>query len=212
MRTKLRFSTRIDFSPSSTDVIQQAFRANGMYDPNSTGVGHQPRGFDEFMKVYKTFTVLGSSISVTYMYEGYNGPTQTSGAANLTQNIGAVADTPALPPAVCGLPKGVDALTAGAAEKQMEKDRTKWTFLTGVSGVSTLRDTLKVSDFYGKQKLVGSDGYTGAANADPAEQILWQVWVGRGSNDYPDDTSKITTYVTIEYDAVFTEPVQLTAS
>lgn len=41
------------------------FRANDLYDPNLTGVGHQPSGFDQIMNQYNNFVVLGSKIKVT---------------------------------------------------------------------------------------------------------------------------------------------------
>ena len=74
MRTKLRYATRVDFVPTGTTVVSKTFLANGLYDPDTTVGGHQPRGFDEFMAAYTTFTVQGSKASCSFMYEGYDGP------------------------------------------------------------------------------------------------------------------------------------------
>ena len=41
-----------------------SFRANGMYDPDFTGVGKQPVYFDQLCAVYNHYTVLYSKISV----------------------------------------------------------------------------------------------------------------------------------------------------
>jgi len=41
------------------------FRANGMYDPNHTGTGHQPLYFDQVNAVYDHFTVLRSYLKLT---------------------------------------------------------------------------------------------------------------------------------------------------
>ena len=35
------------------------FSANGLYDPNITGIGHQPRGFDQLMALYDHYVVIG---------------------------------------------------------------------------------------------------------------------------------------------------------
>lgn len=40
------------------------FSANGVYDPSITGVGHQPRGFDQLMALYDHYVVIGSQITV----------------------------------------------------------------------------------------------------------------------------------------------------
>lgn len=42
------------------------FSANGAFDPNITGTGHQPMGFDNMMLFYDQYCVLSSSIKVTF--------------------------------------------------------------------------------------------------------------------------------------------------
>ena len=68
-------------------VLQFQVRANGLYDPQVSTGGHQPRGFDEFMTTYDMYTVHGSRASGSFMYEGYNGPVALSSTGDLTQNI-----------------------------------------------------------------------------------------------------------------------------
>lgn len=216
IRTKLRFCERVEFEPTNTQIQQIKFRANGMYDPNvQVAPGqHQPRGFDEFMAVYKTFTVHASTCSVSFMYEGYNGPSLKSALGNLTQSYQSTTENivPALTPVLCGLYKGTEALAAGTGEEQIEKDRQTWTYITPQQGHKTLRTSCRISDFYGKPALTGAEGYTGSDSADPTEQVLYEVWAARVSNDYPAETTKVVGYVTIEYDATFTEPKALAQS
>lgn len=40
------------------------FSANGLYDPNITGTGHQPLYFDQLMALYNHYTVIRSRIEV----------------------------------------------------------------------------------------------------------------------------------------------------
>lgn len=41
-----------------------AFRANGIYDPDFTGTGHQPMGYDQWNQFYKRYIVIGSRCRV----------------------------------------------------------------------------------------------------------------------------------------------------
>jgi len=210
--TKLRYATRVQFTPGTSSTQQFQLRANGMFDPQTALGGHQPRGFDEFMEAYDMFTVKGSRISCSWMYEGYNGPSQIATLGNLVQSTETATDVPALTPVCCGLHKGVEPLSAGKAETQIEKDRTVWTFLNGQHGHKTLSTSMKVSDFYGKAAVTGAEGYAGSSTADPENQVFYELWCGRVSDDYPSETVKVVCYVTIEYDAVFSQPKTLNAS
>jgi hypothetical protein len=53
----------------------QRFRANGMFDPNQTGVGHQPLYFDQMTGLYNHWTIIGAKISVTFAHSGSGVPT-----------------------------------------------------------------------------------------------------------------------------------------
>ena len=90
MSTMLRYTDKINMGliGATTNVIQNQFVANGAFDPNLTGVGHQPRGFDQFMAGYETFTVTGSKISVNFVYDAYQGPS-SEGTLGHMQNPGA---------------------------------------------------------------------------------------------------------------------------
>jgi len=44
---------------------QYVFKANGIFDPNTTGTGHQPMFRDEMAAVYTYYTVIASYIKVT---------------------------------------------------------------------------------------------------------------------------------------------------
>jgi hypothetical protein len=52
---------------SSTGLLQTySFRANDVYDPDATGGGHQPVGFDQAMLFWEQFCVFSSKIQCTF--------------------------------------------------------------------------------------------------------------------------------------------------
>lgn len=51
-------------SYSGTGAIDQVFRANSLYDPDHTGTGNQPRGFDQWSALYARYMVTHCRIVV----------------------------------------------------------------------------------------------------------------------------------------------------
>lgn len=58
-----RYVETISLTPSVV-AVKNLFAANGLYDPNITGVGHQPLGTDQMAPFYDHYTVVGSKISL----------------------------------------------------------------------------------------------------------------------------------------------------
>lgn len=59
----LRYCENLAQNADAAVAVTQ-FRANSCFDPNLTGAGHQPRGFDQLMALYESYVVLSSFISV----------------------------------------------------------------------------------------------------------------------------------------------------
>ncbi len=63
---KLRYVDRIIIDPGASSAIgQYFFNANGLFDPDQTGTGHQPMGFDQYMAMYDHYQVVSSKITVS---------------------------------------------------------------------------------------------------------------------------------------------------
>lgn len=72
--TKLRYCETFTIDPGEIGVTGvHVISHNGLYDPNITGTGHQPRGFDELMSMYDHYTVVGSKLSATFTTAGIAG-------------------------------------------------------------------------------------------------------------------------------------------
>lgn len=63
---RLRYSTNFQLASTAGAVTTWVFAANGLYDPDVTGTGHQPMGFDEMMLYYNHFCVLSCKIQCIF--------------------------------------------------------------------------------------------------------------------------------------------------
>lgn len=61
---KMKYVTTFRLSPSLADNADYFFRANSIFDPNYTGVGHQPYTHDTWASIYNHYKVLGCSIKL----------------------------------------------------------------------------------------------------------------------------------------------------
>lgn len=54
-----------DVGPTTTvSPVYHAWAINDLYDPDVTGVGHQPKGFDQLAPFYQSWRVFGARITV----------------------------------------------------------------------------------------------------------------------------------------------------
>jgi len=66
-RHMLYYDSNFHHNSATGLLVCQYFRANDLYDPDATGVGHQPVGFDQAMLFWEQFCVFSSKISVMFM-------------------------------------------------------------------------------------------------------------------------------------------------
>lgn len=65
--TRLRYTDILSLTQGTVGVPNlYKFSANGCYDPDITGTGHQPKFFDQFAALYSRYRVIGSKISVKF--------------------------------------------------------------------------------------------------------------------------------------------------
>jgi len=61
---KFKYAGQFNVNPAVGVTAGYVFRANSLYDPDVTGVGHQPYGFDQMMEHYNHYEVLEACIRV----------------------------------------------------------------------------------------------------------------------------------------------------
>jgi len=65
MRAKLRYNEVIAMDSAAGAPAHYFFRANSIYDPNYTGVGHSPLGADQYEALYHHYKVVSCVCSIT---------------------------------------------------------------------------------------------------------------------------------------------------
>lgn len=66
LRTKLKYCEQYLIQSAALSYGAQIMSGNSAYDPDTTGVGHQPRGFDQWSQFYRKYRVYGSAIKVQF--------------------------------------------------------------------------------------------------------------------------------------------------
>lgn len=67
LRNTMRYAETINIGVT-TGYGKWTFSANGLYDPNISGVGHQPLYFDQLMAIYNHYNVVKSKITIAAMH------------------------------------------------------------------------------------------------------------------------------------------------
>lgn len=202
MMMRLRYVTSITVDAGGGALADHLFRCNGLYDPNYTGVGHQPLGFDQAMAIYDHYTVVGARIKCSVM--------NTTPSETVASQV----------PGAWGLmitddDQGINSRytsTMNLLENIEGKGMVRYT-QAGPGTASQKRPILSrnfsAKKFFGVSKIVGDDLYRGTNSADPQEEAFFRVWVGSIGSNNPYNARFL---VEIEYLAVFTERKLIPAS
>lgn len=190
---KLRYVDFISINAPAAGVAAHVFRANGLYDPDVTGTGHQPIGFDEFMARYNHYCVLGAKIKVQYM---------PSSAANvipgvlgclLTDTGGRVAGATSISHLLEHPGRGAVANTGVLLPKDLNARVTK---------------TYSAKKFFGKPVWI-DDRHLGNSTNNPSEDAFFEVYIATVNGN---DPGAVDLLVQIDFIAMFTEPKPLPQS
>lgn len=170
------------------------YSCNSLYDPDTTGVGHQPIGFDQIMLMYEQFTVTHCRIKVTF------------------QNGSAYSQR-------CALWLSPDAATIADPIKIIENGTLVTCMIQGNNGANqaaqsqkTLEYSVDVKKYFGRRsnrEMINDPELHGNVAGNPTEQ----VYVGVGAfNPFDANTGTVYYDIIIEYAGIFTEPKKLNPS
>lgn len=187
LSVKLRYYEYLSLDPVAGGAAVNVFSANGAYDPNITGGGHQPRGLDQYFALYAkgivtSGTCLAKGMSTTAADVGLIGIALLNTTSTYTN------PTPYIEDPRCSWFQFANTVTTN--------DEARITF--GSKSFFDYKNPIDESDLH----------FTNATN--PTQQAYYHVWFGAPNAGY--NPGAIIVQVLVEYNITFFEPVALSSS
>lgn len=189
---KLKYNTIISLNPGAGIFAVNSFRANSLFDPDLTGVGHQPTPFDQLATFYKKYFVRSAKYIMSPI-RNYN----DSAAQGIT--VFGMALQP-----VSGITTGLTWDDLMQSEKATQRIHY---FMTTGSDSSPNGMTGPVKLYYSAKKYYGrgfdDDDYKALVTTNPALGPVVDAWA---INPQGADVTATTYNIYIEFIATFSEP------
>ena len=178
-KARLRYTSYVNLDLGAAAVLAQHIRCNSIYDPDATGIGGQPRGFDQYAQLYDQYTVNASSVKA-WIVNATNG---TGGEDRILAGISIVDDASLTPSIDSCADRPFTNFKVCTASQNMSENcvRSSWNRLKRFPNAQTYQ-TLSAQ-----------------IAANPSEQEYYQIWIH--SAFYPLTTNPGA--VTIQYEAIY---------
>lgn len=182
-RTTLRyFGNFIALNGGAAGIAAgHVFSANGLYDPDITGVGHQPIGFDQLMQLYDHYTVVGAKCRAYF-----------TNVDTVNPYFGAIAV------------RDGNALSTDTREIVENGYVTMKQMTVGGAGGDNcdLATSVDVAKFLGRTNALADADLKGSSGNNPSEQLYFHIY---GFTSRQVDGGELACNVVIDYDVVFHE-------
>jgi hypothetical protein len=183
-RTTMKYSSPVTYTSGTGTCGVHVFSANGLYDPDITSTGHQPRGFDQLMAMYDHYVVISSAIRVVgQVISSVTGDSYNGIAGICVRDANSVETVP---------------------NEYLEQGWNKWLYVSSTDGFD-IRHSVDVSKFLGRQSILSDPYLKGTKTANPTEDVLFHLWIAHPASA---STDALTCYATAEiaYDLWLIEP------
>jgi len=192
-RVKLKYVSEVDLT-SSSFISTYIYRANSVFDPDLSGVGHQPMLFDQWAQIYTRYTVIGAKITVSPAapttantapcYYGWNLSTTSAALSTDFSSVPSLLESPySTPPKVYGnfnVNSGV-----------------------GLPSIPAVDASFNASKWFGVKNITDGSTYSAETTANPSSEAFFRLYVAPVSNN-----TYATSYFLVEiiYDVLFKDP------
>lgn len=181
---RMRYVAQFSLNPALGTPTFYQLSANGLYDPDITGGGHQPNGFDQMMALYNHYEVLSSECK----FDVFNGLGTVFAMGIKLDDSGTMANN--------------------GNETTWEQNLTNWKAITNASDTCTVRMKFNSKSFFGDKS--GDRETWGDAAANPNDQAYFLCLLG--PNSIGADLGSTTCMAQIDYLVKLHEPKDLIAS
>lgn len=183
-----KYAQKFSLNPSSGGLAAvQIFSANGLYDPDISGIGHQPMGFDQIQAFYDHHVVIASKVKVWF----------SSRDGNIYDNIVSIHVMDDVGPET-------------DIQTTLERPLGVNQMLKAGEGTSPVCLELGVNPIkYLGKKTYDDDQLEGSVSSNPNEGVYFHV---SAAPIQAVDAGQIDCYAVIEYVALMIEPRNIPAS
>jgi len=187
VRKRLFYYDTSALTTTSGVMTSYVLGANGLYDPNITGIGHQPVGFDQMMVFYDHYVVANCKCTVSFLNASTTNAPQV--ALSLNSTASPVSDPTIL-----------------AESGFVVRD---WLNLLGTNdSIKTMSLTCNISKFNGVPKTRDNPELWGTIASNPSEMSYFNLSI----YDVSGGTSTVRFQFMLEFDVWFIEPRKITIS
>ena len=188
IRRTMRYIDNLTLTSTVGAISTNVFSANGIYDPNISGTGHQPRWFDQIMPYFNHYCVIGSKITCTFSH---------------------TSNTTATTPITVGIAKRAISTTEPGMTNYTENGDCVWKSSPHNASNRTVSMSFSPRKYFGKKYTVDNYDLKGTIASNPSEQAFFHVFMDPVNSS---ESPSISAQVLIEYVVVFSEPNTVSAS
>jgi len=172
------------FSMLSSGLTVYTYRLNSLYDPDETGVGNQPVGFDQLMALYKYYRVIRAKVTCLFA------------------NTGTTAY-------IVAVPSG-NATDPGGFQSASCWPQAKYCVIGAAGGESTqkLELDIDIRKFFGYHSDNWDMDLTGTTSSNPTQMLYLHIM----AQEFDASAKALDGTVNIEFHAEFTNLTQLPVS
>lgn len=186
LKVKMKYHEAFTLNVAAAGLADSyIFSANGLYDPNITGIGHQPRGFDQLMTMYDHYVVIGVRAHL------------------FMSNVNTLANNQSI--CTMLLSDGTALINGnnGAFESRVSISKAQ-TLADGGLAINELILDANPNEFLGRSKPLSDPDLKGNASSNPAEQAY--IHVIAHPFRFGEDIGAVDFHIILEYTAILIEP------
>ncbi len=188
---RLKYSEFVSIDAATGLAGNHIFSANNVHDPNVTGTGSQPLGYDEWSAFYNHYTVLGAKCKATFFSAGSD-----TGADSAVVGIDLKADT--------------TLVTDTTVLLDSANSRIRYMTTKDAGNNPSVVNWFSAKKFFHVKDLNSSNRWRTAIGASPNDQAYFHIFLGpisAGSNP-----TAVQVLIQMEYIVLFSERKSLASS